>query len=144
MFKKNIFNFYSPLDQNEQNELWDNIKDIYEIFLKIIGNLQCSTDILKLYITNDFLNNLVKLFNSDIINERNKLKFVFHSLYKKIIPIRKVIRRVISNYLNNSAIQSKNIKGVEQILDVMASIISGYGVPLRVENSNFFKDIIIR
>ena len=143
MFKKNIFNFYSPLNQNEQNEHWDNIKDIYEIFLKIIGNPQCSTDILKLYITNDFLNNLVNLFNSDIIDERNKLKFVFHSLYKNIIPIRKIIRRVISNYLNNSAIQSKNIKGVEQILDVMASIISGYGVPLREENSNFFKNIIL-
>ena len=54
-----------------------------------------------------------------------------------------MIRNIISNYINDSFIISKKTCGVEELLDIMSSIVSGFAIPLREEHIIFFKNIII-
>ena len=145
MIKENIFNYdnYQLKDDCELKEYFDNIKGIYEIFLQTINNNECTPIILKGYIQFNFLNKLIYSFNSDISEERYYLMLILHKLYDKMVQRRKIIRNIIYNYLNYSVIQLKRINGALELLEVMASIIAGYAIPLRNEHIDFFKTIIV-
>lgn len=146
MIEENIFNLNTNDNirtDKEKKEYWDNIKIIYDIFNSIIINKEMSKSILKIYITYDFTNKLINLFKSDIKYERNKLKFIIHDLYSKLISRRIMIRGIIFNYFNFWIIRLNKTNGEAELLDVMSSIISGFSIPLRYEHTNFFNNILI-
>ena len=66
-----------------------------------------------------------------------------HKLYAKLVPIIKVIRRVITECFHLLIHEIHKFNGVWELLDIMASIISGFAIPLREEHVIFFKNIII-
>ena len=92
MIGENIFNLNNQILRNEKEneEYWTNIKDIYDIFHLLILNEEYEPNILETYIDKDFLNNLIKLFDSNFDEEKNILKRIVHKIYKKIIHIRKL------------------------------------------------------
>ena len=61
MIEDNIFSINDKIIRNEKEneEYWENIKDIYDIFHQIIINEKCEPKILKQYITRDFIYKLV-------------------------------------------------------------------------------------
>ena len=145
MIGENIFNLNNQILRNEKEneEYWTNIKDIYDIFHLLILNEEYEPNILEPYIDKDFLNNLIKLFDSNFDEEKNILKRIMHKIYKKIIHIRKTLREIISNYLNDSIIILSKVNGAKELLEIMSSIISGFSIPLKEEHIIFFKNIII-
>ena len=143
MIGDNIFNNQINRNEKENEEYWEYKKEIYEIFYKLISNEKCESNTIKKYFTQDFIYKLVKLFDSNIDEERDKLKRILHKLYGIIVCRRKMLRNIISNYINNSFIISNKTNGAEELLDVVSSIVSGFLIPLREENINFFTKIII-
>ena len=136
----NILNFVYK-NSTEQYEM--NKKGFYEILIYLLENPLCKSSIFKKSITFDFINKFVQLFDSGIVEEKKYLKIILHRLYSKLINRRISIRVAITDYLK-LAIKSKiNYNGIPEILEVMASIISGYSVPLKKDHTDFFNYIIV-
>ena len=54
-----------------------------------------------------------------------------------------MIRRAINDNFHNLIHYKYKFNGVPELLDIYASIISGFAIPLRDEHKKFFNDIII-
>jgi len=98
---------------------------------------------LKYFVTSNFISEFLQLFDSDIIEERDFLKNILHKLYAKLVPRRKMIRKAITDCFHLLIHEIHKFNGASELLDIMASIISGFAIPLREEHVIFFKNIII-
>ena len=88
--------------------------------------------------TPKFFEEFIELFDSEESAERDYLKNILHKLYAKLIPRRKAIRRIINNTLLSLIHETHKFNGMAELLDVLASIVSGFAVPLRDEHIIFF------
>ena len=159
MIKKNIFR---PLPNSNRNNIslgisetgieeefidpypfWEHIKGIYDIFLQLIINEACDVKTFKSFITPNFISEFLQLFDSELFEERDILKNILHKLYAKFVPRRKMIRKAITDCFHLLIHEIHKFNGASELLDIMASIISGFAVPLREEHVIFFKNIII-
>jgi serine/threonine-protein phosphatase 2A regulatory subunit B' len=75
--------------------------------------------------------------------ERDYLKNILHKLYAKLVPRRKMIRKAINECFFALIHENHKFNGAAELLDILASIISGFAVPLRDEHVIFFQNIII-
>ena len=73
------------------------------------------------------------LFDSEDPWERNALKTTVHRIYRKFLKLRPFIRNQIINAFCSFLYESKKLNGIAQLLDLFASIISGFAVPLKEE-----------
>ena len=85
----------------------------------------------------------LELFDSEEPKEREYLKNILHRLYAKLVPRRKMIRKGITDLFNSLIHENYKFNGTSELLDILASIISGFAIPLRTEHINFFHNIII-
>ena len=83
------------------------------------------------------------MFDSEETEERDFLKNILHKLYAKLVPRRKMIRKAITDCFQILIHEIHKFNGASELLDILASIISGFAVPLREEHVVFFKNIII-
>lgn len=83
------------------------------------------------------------MFDSEENEERDFLKNILHRLYAKLVPRRKMIRKAITDCFHILIHEIHKFNGASELLDILASIISGFAVPLREEHVIFFKNIII-
>lgn len=84
----------------------------------------------------------MKLFDSDLDEERDFVKHIIYTLYSKLIPRRKMMRKSFTDFFYQLIHENNKFNGISELLDIMVSIISGYEIPLR-EHINFFKNILI-
>jgi len=85
----------------------------------------------------------LQLFDSEEMEERDFLKNILHKLYAKLVPRRKMIRKAMTDCFHILIHEIHKFNGASELLDILASIISGFAVPLREEHVIFFKSIII-
>lgn len=64
-------------------------------------------------------------------------------MYAKLVPRRKMIRKAINETFFALIHEIHKFNGAAELLDIMASIISGFAVPLREEHVIFFEKNII-
>jgi len=136
-------NILNLVYKNSTEQFEMNKKGLYEIFIYLLENPLCKSSIFKKSITSDFINKFVQLFDSSIMEEKKYLKIILHRLYSKLINRRICIRAAITEYLKQSIKLKINYNGIPEILEVMASIISGFSVPLKKDHSDFFNYIIV-
>lgn len=98
---------------------------------------------LRIYINHKFIQEFLELFDSEEPKEREFLKNILHRLYAKLVPRRKMIRKAMNDTLNTLIHENYKFNGTSEILDILASIISGFAVPLREEHIIFFHKIIV-
>lgn len=98
---------------------------------------------LKVYVTPQFVQEFLELFDSEESVERDYLKNILHKLYAKLVPRRKMIRKAINECFFALIHENHKFNGAAELLDILASIISGFAVPLRDEHVIFFRNIII-
>jgi len=98
---------------------------------------------LKVYVTPQFVQDFLELFDSEESVERDYLKNILHKLYAKLVPRRKMIRKAINECFFSLIHETHKFNGAAELLDILASIISGFAVPLRDEHVIFFKNVII-
>ena len=130
-------------EEQDPDPSWPHIRGIYELFLQLIVNEACDVKTLKPFITTNFVSEFLQLFDSNLVEERDFLKNILHKLYAKLVPRRKMIRKAITDLFHILIHEIHKFNGASELLDIMASIISGFAVPLREEHVIFFKNIII-
>ena len=130
-------------EEQEPDHSWMHIRGIYDIFLQLIINEACDVKTFKPFVTSNFISEFLQLFDSDLVEERDFLKNILHKLYAKLVPRRKMIRKAITDCFHLLIYEIHKFNGASELLDIMASIISGFAVPLREEHVIFFKNIII-
>ncbi len=122
---------------------WPHLQGIYEFFLQLIINEAADVKSLKVYVTPQFVQEFLELFDSEESVERDYLKNILHKLYAKLVPRRKMIRKAINECFYSLIHENHKFNGAAELLDILASIISGFAVPLREEHVIFFKNVII-
>lgn len=156
MIQKNIFRPL-PLVKNTEVEgelpvgdddmvldpSWPHLQPVYEFFLQLIVNDAVDVKSLKFYVTHRFVQEFLQLFDSEEPKEREYLKNILHRLYAKLVPRRKMIRKAINDCFYTLIHENFKFNGASELLDILASIISGFAVPLREEHVYFFKNVII-
>ena len=130
-------------EEQEPDPSWAHIRGVYEIFLQLIINEACDVKTFKPFVTPNFIADFLQLFDSDLVEERDFLKNILHKLYAKLVPRRKMIRKAITDLFHILIHEIHKFNGTSELLDIMASIISGFALPLREEHVIFFKNIII-
>ncbi len=156
MIEKNIFRPLpvlkksgapAELGMEEQEVLvdlaWPHLMPVYEFFLQLIVNEAADVRSLKVFITHSFIQEFLELFDSQEPREREYLKNILHRLYAKLVPRRKMIRKAITDCFYTLIHECFKFNGAAELLDILASIISGFAVPLREEHVMFFKTVII-
>ena len=122
---------------------WVFIVPIYDFFLLLVSNALADKEVLKPVITDEFVHNFINLTDSEEKGERDILKEILYKLYVKIVPRRKVIRAAMQEQFYTLIHETHKFNGIEKLLDMYASIISGFAVPLKEEHTEFFSTIIV-
>ena len=142
--KSNLsFNETGVEQEDEVDPAWPHLQGIYEFFLQLIINEAVEVRSLKVYVTPQFVQEFLELFDSEESVERDYLKNILHKLYAKLVPRRKMIRKAINECFFALIHENHKFNGAAELLDILASIISGFAVPLRDEHVIFFQSIII-
>lgn len=156
MIEKNIFRPLPTLKKSsdpaeigmEDDEVlhdpcWPHLQPVYEFFLQLIVNEAADVKSLKVFINHSFVQEFLELFDSEEPREREYLKNILHRLYAKLVPRRKMIRKAINDCFFTLIHENYKFNGSAELLDILASIISGFAIPLREEHVIFFKNVII-
>lgn len=122
---------------------WNHLQPVYEIFMQFIINEAIEMRLLKNFITQKFVQEFLQLFDSEEPKEREYLKNILHRLYSKLVPRRKMIRKIITDTFQTLIHERYKFNGISELLDILASIISGFAVPLREEHIHFFKKVLV-
>eukprot|EP00344_Euplotes_crassus_P002205 CAMPEP_0197009938 /NCGR_PEP_ID=MMETSP1380-20130617/52085_1 /TAXON_ID=5936 /ORGANISM="Euplotes crassus, Strain CT5" /LENGTH=449 /DNA_ID=CAMNT_0042431515 /DNA_START=102 /DNA_END=1448 /DNA_ORIENTATION=- len=142
--KSNLAFSETGIEQEEEvDPSWPHVQGIYEFFLQLIINEAADVKSLKVYVTPQFVQGFLQLFDTEEGVERDYLKNILHKLYAKLVPRRKMIRKAINECFFTLIHETHKFNGAAELLDILASIISGFAVPLREEHVVFFKNVII-
>ena len=142
--KNNINVSETGVEQEEEvDPAWPHLQGIYEFFLQLVINEAVEVKQLKVYVTPQFVQEFLELFDSEESVERDYLKNILHKLYAKLVPRRKMIRKAMNECFHALIHENYKFNGAAELLDILASIISGFAVPLRDEHVHFFMSIII-
>ena len=69
---------------DEMDPTWYHLQGIYEFFLQLVINESVEVRSLKVYVTPQFVQEFLELFDSEESVERDYLKNILHKLYAKV------------------------------------------------------------
>ena len=123
---------------------WEHLSVLYEILLEIVSVVAvCEKQVLskqidsttrKHSITPSFLIRLISLFDSVDPRERECLKTVTHRIYGCFTNRRALIRKIINHTFYQFLYETHVHRGISELLEILASIINGFTVPIRPEH----------
>jgi serine/threonine-protein phosphatase 2A regulatory subunit B' len=83
--KKNLAFSETGIEQDEEiDPAWPHLQGIYEFFLQLVINEAVDVKSLKVYVTPQFVQEFLELFDSEESVERDYLKNILHKLYAKV------------------------------------------------------------
>jgi serine/threonine-protein phosphatase 2A regulatory subunit B' len=87
--KSNIGLSDTGLEQEDEvDPAWPHLQGIYEFFLQLVINESVDVKSLKVYVTPQFVQEFLELFDSEESVERDYLKNILHKLYAKVLNYR--------------------------------------------------------
>ena len=113
---------------------WPHISLVYELLIHIVLSSQIDNNLRKRLIDDEFLTHLISLFDSLDQRERECLKTVTHRIYGKLTNRRVTIRKTINYVFYEFLYEKKTHNGIAELLEILASIINGFTVPIRPEH----------
>lgn len=116
---------------------------MYELLLKFVMSVHIPTATIASNISNTFVKQMVDLFDSEDPRERDYLKTILHRIYGKFMALRNTIRINVMNLLLKVTYEYENHNGLTELLEILSSIISGFNVPLKPENHDFFLKVMV-
>lgn len=133
MFGENPMDKYSEYTPEEQN--WGLLSACYDLLLKAIEYIdKLDKQTRKEFYTLRFISQLVNLFKTPAIKERQVLKGVLHRLYYKLTQRRSAIRKEIANCFYEYIYEGANHYGVAELLEILGSIVNGFACPIKQEH----------
>nr|QWX95809.1 PP2A phosphatase regulatory subunit [Strongyloides stercoralis] len=148
----NIFRVLPPSDNSEfdpeEDEptlevAWPHLQLVYELFLRFLESQDFQATIGKKYIDQNFVLNLLDLFDSEDPRERDFLKTVLHRIYGKFLGLRAFIRKQINNMFLSFVFETDSFNGVGELLEILGSIINGFALPLKSEHKVFLVRVLL-
>ncbi|CCM02361.1 uncharacterized protein FIBRA_04456 [Fibroporia radiculosa] len=155
MFATNLFRSIPPpvnptgdaFDPEEDEPVlelaWPHLKIVYEFFLRFVESPDFNTNLAKKYVDQNFVLNLLELFDSEDPRERDFLKTTLHRIYGKFLNLRAPIRRSINNVFFHFIYESERHNGIAELLEILGSIINGFALPLKEEHKTFLMRVLI-
>ncbi|GBE81997.1 Serine/threonine-protein phosphatase 2A 56 kDa regulatory subunit delta isoform [Sparassis crispa] len=155
MFATNLFRSIPPpvnptgdaFDPEEDEPVlelaWPHLKIVYEFFLRFVESPDFNTNLAKRYIDQNFVLNLLELFDSEDPRERDFLKTTLHRIYGKFLNLRAPIRRSINNVFFHFIYETERHNGIAELLEILGSIINGFALPLKEEHKTFLMRVLI-
>lgn len=113
---------------------WPHLSVAYETLLHIVNHERVDLGAKKKVIDASFVRQLLLLFDSEDLRERDYLKTITHRIYSKLTQRRALIRRVICNIFFEFVYETGRHNGVAEMLEILASIINGFAVPIKKEH----------
>ncbi|KAI3717820.1 hypothetical protein L1987_69678 [Smallanthus sonchifolius] len=96
------------------------------------------------FITRSFILNLLTLFNSDDLRERDAVKNIVHRIYSKFTFYRSFMRKSMTDVLLHFIYETDHQQnGIGDILEIWGSIINGFTVPLKEQHKVFLYRVLI-
>ena len=77
------------------------------------------------------------MFDSEDPRERDYLKTIMHRIYGKYMVLRGYIRQQVMNLVLLITYEKEEHNGLTELLEILSSVISGFGTPLKPEHRNF-------
>ena len=156
MIAINIFRPLKPLTksrkiiESEEFELetstdptWPQMLPVYESLFKLITSRSIQAKDLKKSIDKKFIRSFLDLFESENCSERDHLKMTLHRMYIKLICRRKLIRNYLNDLLLSVIHEDKLICGTSDLLEFLASVVSGFTTPLHIEHVDTFQRVVL-
>ena len=139
---------YENMTEDDENAFcdpeWSHLSLLYEILIALVGfrvllhsqvmSPQIDPSIRKHGITASFLVRLISLFDSVDPRERECLKTATHRIYGKLTNRRAAIRKIINHTFYQFLYETHVHRGISELLEILASIINGFTVPIRPEH----------
>ena len=122
---------------------WPHISLVYELLIHLVLSPQIDNNLRKRLIDDDFLRHLIALFDSLDQRERECLKTVTHRIYGKLTNRRVTIRKTINYVFYQFLYEKKEHNGIAELLEILASIINGFTVPIRPEHKQSLERSLI-
>ncbi len=83
--KSNLGFSETGVEQEEEvDPAWPHVQGVYEFFLQLVVNDAVDVKSLKVYVTPQFVQEFLELFDSEESVERDYLKNILHKLYAKV------------------------------------------------------------
>lgn len=122
---------------------WPHLSLVYELLLHLVLSQQVDNSFRKHILDNAFVERLVELFDSRDRRERDYLKTVTHRIYGKLTNRRAAIRKAINNVFYTFLYETKEHQGIAELLEILASIINGFAIPIRPEHKHALEHSLI-
>ncbi|ETO20475.1 protein phosphatase 2, regulatory subunit B', epsilon isoform a [Reticulomyxa filosa] len=95
------------------------------------------------YLEGKFINNVIELFVSEDLRERECLKTILHRVYGRFMSMRFCIRALIANMCYRTIYGDRTENGIPEFLEIFCSIIHGFTVPVKKEHKQFLRTVLI-
>ncbi|KAM7479473.1 hypothetical protein LguiA_027686 [Lonicera macranthoides] len=122
--------------------VWPHLQILYDILLRLVINMD--PKILREYIDQSFLINLLVLFQSEDPRERESLKNAYHRIYSKFTFYRSFMRKAMNDVFLHYVFETDmRHSGIGELLEIWGSIINGFTVPLKEEHKLFLMRVLV-
>ncbi|CAB4321232.1 unnamed protein product [Prunus armeniaca] len=121
--------------------LWSHLQLVYDILIRLVINTD--PKLLRGYIDNQFVVNLLALFQSEDPRERDSLKNVYHRIYSRFTFYRSFMRKSMNDVFLHYVFETERHCGIRELLEIWGSIINGFTVPLKEEHKLFLMRVLI-
>ncbi|CAD5231657.1 unnamed protein product [Bursaphelenchus xylophilus] len=154
LFSHNCFRILGPpsnsgveFDPEEDEPVleasWPHLQLVYDFFLRFVESQSFQVPIAKKYIDQKFIVQLLELFDSEDIRERDFLKTILHRIYGKFLNLRSFTRQQINNIFYTFIYETERHNGIAELLEILGSIINGFSVPLKEEHVTFLLRVLL-
>merc|ERR1719160_438956 len=141
---RTVMSVYDPEDEEPTLErAWPHLQIVYEFFLRFVVSNDVDPKIAKRFVDQNFVLNLLELFDSEDPRERDYLKTILHRVYGKFMALRSFIRRAIQHAFFKVIYECDIHNGVGELLEILGSIINGFALPLKDEHKEFLIKALI-
>jgi len=130
-------------DEPTLEAAWPHLTLVYEFFLRCLESPDFTPSLVKKYIDQKFVLNLLDLFDSEDPRERDLLKTTLHRIYGKFLGLRAFIRKNINNIFYRFVYETERHNGVAELLEILGSIINGFALPLKEEHKKFLLKVLM-
>ncbi|KAI3677155.1 hypothetical protein L1987_86776 [Smallanthus sonchifolius] len=122
---------------------WPHLQLVYELLLRYVVSSDTDAKVAKRYINHSFVLNLLEMFDSEDLREREYLKTLLHRIYGKFMVHRPFIRKAINNIFYRFIYETQRHNGIGELLEILGSIINGFALPLKEEHKLFLMRALI-
>eukprot|EP00123_Amoebidium_parasiticum_P016977 comp23667_c0_seq1/m.40462 comp23667_c0_seq1/g.40462 ORF comp23667_c0_seq1/g.40462 comp23667_c0_seq1/m.40462 type:complete len:576 (-) comp23667_c0_seq1:330-2057(-) len=155
MFATNVFRTLPPTqnpsgaefdpeeDEPALEAAWPHLQIVYEFFLRFLESADFQPNTAKKFIDQNFVLQLLDLFDSEDPRERDFLKTTLHRIYGKFLTLRAFVRKSINNIFYQFIYETEHHNGVAELLEILGSIINGFAIPLKDEHKTFLIRVLI-